>query len=378
MIRLASPEISEEALRAVRDVLTSGWLVQGRHVAAFEETVARFVGIDNAVAVNSGTSALHIALLALGIGVGDAVAVSAYSYVASANVIEMCGAEPVFVDIEPRTFNMAPAELERALEQRGAGARIAAIIVVHTFGQMADLDAIGEIARRHEIPVIEDAACALGATWSGQPPGATTRAACFSFHPRKAITTGEGGMLVTADEHLALSSRALRNHGQDAAATSPDFVFPGLNYRMTEFQAVLGTAAMRHLPQNIEQRRELAAYYDEALADIVEVPLVPDPSGHVYQSYAVLLPSAVAASRGAIIADLAERGVESNIGTWAIPTTTYYRNRYGYSDETFPVTSEVFARSLSLPLHERLTSQDQAQVVSALAAVLAERAEVSI
>jgi dTDP-4-amino-4,6-dideoxygalactose transaminase len=377
MIKLASPEIPEDALRAVREVLTSGWLVQGKHVAAFEEAVASFVGLDHAVAVNSGTSALHTALLALGIEHGDAVAVSAYSYVASANVIELCGAKPVFVDIEPRTFNMDPAELERLLRERADDAPIAAIIVVHTFGQMADLDAIGEIAARYEIPVIEDAACALGATWSGKPSGATTRVACFSFHPRKAITTGEGGMIVTADSDLAASSRALRNHGQDATASSPDFVLPGLNYRMTEFQAVLGSAALRLLPQGITRRRELAARYDELLADVVDVPLVPEPSGHVYQSYVVLLPVGAADARAEIIAALAQRGVESNIGTWAIPTTTYYSNRYGYTDESFPVTSEVFARSLSLPLHDKLTPQDQSHVASALDAVFAERAEAS-
>jgi len=377
MIRLASPEISEDALRAVHKVLTSGWLVQGEHVAAFEEVVAGFVGIEHAVAVNSGTSALHTALLALGVGPGDAVAVSAYSHVASANVIELCGATPVFVDIEPRTFNMDPAELERVLQHQTGGARIVAIIVVHAFGQMADLDAIGEIAGRHEIPLVEDAACALGATWSDKPPGATTRVACFSFHPRKAITTGEGGMIVTSDADLAASSRALRNHGQDAAASSPDFVRPGLNYRLTEFQAVLGGAALRQMPQNITRRRELASRYDELLADIVEVPQVPDASGHVYQSYVVLLPLVVADARGAIIAALAQRGVESNIGTWAIPMTTYYRNRYGYTDESFPTTSAVFALSLSLPLHDKLTGQDQSQVADALRAVLAGPLEAS-
>ncbi len=377
MIRLASPEIPEDALRAVRDVLTSGWLVQGKHVAAFEEAVAGFVGIEHAVAVNSGTSALHTTLLAMGVGPGDAVAVSAYSYVASANVIELCGATPVFVDVDPRTFNMDPAGLERALQQQANGVRIVAIMVVHAFGQMADLDAIGEIAGRHQIPLIEDAACALGATWSGKPPGATTRVACFSFHPRKAITTGEGGMIVTADAHLAATSRALRNHGQDATASSPDFVLPGLNYRMTEFQAVLGSAALRQLPQSITRRRELAARYDELLADMVEVPKVPEASGHVYQSYVVLLPVAVAEARAEIIAALAQRGVESNIGTWSIPTTTYYRKRYGYVDESFPVTSEVFALSLSLPLHDKLTAQDQFEVVAALGAVLSERLEAS-
>jgi dTDP-4-amino-4,6-dideoxygalactose transaminase len=237
---------------------------------------------------------------------------------------------------------------------------------------MADLDAIGEIAQRHGVPIIEDAACALGATWAGRPPGATTRAACFSFHPRKALTTGEGGMIVTSDEDLAAAARAFRNHGLDAAARSPDFVLPGLNYRMTEFQAVLGSAALQRLPDSIARRRQLASRYDELLADTVDVPLVPELSGHVYQSYVVLLPGHDAAQRDHTIAALAERGVEATIGTWAIPTTTYYRNRYDYTEASFPVTSEVFARSLSLPLHDKLDAGDQVRVADALGAVLAE------
>jgi dTDP-4-amino-4,6-dideoxygalactose transaminase len=401
MIRLAEPQITEEALRAVRDVLTSGWLVQGRHVSAFEQSVADFVGIPDTVAVSSGTAALHTALLALGVGPGDEVAVSAYSYVATANVIEMCRATPVFIDIDPRTFNMDARRFEEAVaeairrrngadaahrgaaDDRGAsvstaaggGARrppFAAMVVVHTFGQMADIESIGAIAAHHGIPVIEDAACALGATWNGRQPGATTRVACYSFHPRKALTTGEGGLLASTDPELAATARALRNHGQDPAAASPDFIMPGLNYRMTEFQAVLGSAALEQLSESIAIRRALAARYDELLADLVEVPLVPPASGHVYQSYVVLLPPEIAPRRAELIAALAQRGVESGIGTWAMPTTTYYRNRYGYTDESFPVTSEVFLRSLSLPLHDRITAEQQEQVSRALRAVLQE------
>lgn len=378
MIRLADPQITEDALQAVREVLTSGWLVQGRHVAAFEHAVADFVGIPDAVAVTSGTAALHTALLALGVGPGDEVAVSAYSYVASANVIEMCGATPVFIDIEPRTFNMDPQRLEEAIASKHAargsdkGPPFAAVVVVHAFGQMADIDAIAALAAGHHIPVIEDAACALGATWNGRPPGATTPVACYSFHPRKALTTGEGGLLATTDAELAARARALRNHGLDPAAPAPDFIMPGLNYRMTEFQAVLGSAALRQLPGSIATRRALAASYDELLAGLVEVPLVPASSGHVYQSYVVLLPATVAPRRAEIIAALARRGVESGIGTWAMPTTTYYRERYGYTETSFPVTSEVFARSLSLPLHDRITAEQQEQVAEALRITLDE------
>ncbi|MGD8327847.1 MAG: DegT/DnrJ/EryC1/StrS family aminotransferase [Acidobacteriota bacterium] len=368
MIRLAAPEIPEEALESVREVLESGWFVQGKHVAAFERAVANFAGIEHAVAVTSGTAALHVALLAMGIGAGDEVAVSAYSYPASANVIELCGARPLFVDIDPRTFNMDPGRLEACLHGRAPAP--AAIIVVHAFGQMADLDAIGEVAAGHGVPLIEDAACALGATWSNRPPGANTRVACFSFHPRKAITTGEGGMLVTADGQLAAAARALRNHGLAPDAPSPDFILPGFNYRMTEFQAVLGSSALRRLPASIVTRRALAARYDDLLADMVEVPLVPPQSGHVYQSYVVLLPAQLAEHRAEIIAALAEHGVESTIGTWAIPNTTFYREHYGYGPDSFPVTTEIFRRSLSLPLHDKISEQDQRQVAAALALVL--------
>ncbi len=368
MIRLAAPQIPDEDLRAVREVLASGWLVQGERVAAFERSVAQFLGTPEAVAVSSGTAALHTALLAAGIGDGDAVAVSAYSHVASANAIELCGAEPVFVDIDPDTFNMNPRELSRVLADRAdAGKKpVSAVLVVHAFGQMADLDAIGDVASDFAVPLIEDAACALGAAWNGRGPGAATLAACFSFHPRKAITTGEGGMIATGDERLAITARTLRNHGQDPTRGDIDFVLPGLNYRMTEFQATLGNAALQRLPGGIETRRRLAARYDTLLADCVQVPAIPEACEPVYQSYVVLLPGPVAASRAALIEGLKQEGVEATIGTWSIPTTSYYRQRYGYDEGSYPVTSDVFARSLALPMHERLTESDQAHVSDAV------------
>lgn len=371
IIKLAAPRVSDEALQAVRDVLTSGWLVQGERVAELEAATAEITGIEHAVAVSSGTAALHTALAALGIEPGDAVAVSAYSYVATANVVEMCGATPLFVDIEPDTFNMNPGELERVLSEPRESP-IRAVIVVHAFGQMADLDAITQIAGDHDVPIIEDAACALGATWAGSSPGAHSAMACFSFHPRKAITTGEGGMVVTADRDTAVAARAFRNHGLDPDADGPDFTGVGLNYRMTEFQAAMGTVALRQLEAGISQRRLLAKRYDELLAGRVGIPHVAPQSGHVYQSYVVLLDADAAAARPQIIEALAQRGVESTIGTWAIPTTSFYRARYGYTEASFPVTSDVFARSLSLPLHEGIEADDQDRVVEALGEALDE------
>jgi dTDP-4-amino-4,6-dideoxygalactose transaminase len=367
MIRLASPGIPEEDLQAVMEVLASGWLVQGKHVEAFERAIAELAGVEHAVAVNSGTSALHLALLGLGIGPSSAVAVPAYSFVATANVVELCGAEPVFVDVEPRTFNMDPERLAHTLERRGAGERpIEAIMPVHAFGLMADMAAIGELAERHGIPVMEDAACALGATSSGRQAGTLGRAGCFSFHPRKTITTGEGGMIVTGDAKLAAAARTLRNHGQEAGSSPPNFVVPGFNYRMTEFQAVLGATALGRLAGNVTARRRFAAHYDELLAGCVETPAVPAGSEHVYQSYVTLLPPAAAAGRGELIGRLAAGGVEAQMGTYSIPMTTFYRKRYGYDAASFPVTSDVQARALALPMHEKLEATDRERVAELL------------
>ncbi len=368
MIRLVSPHIPEEDRRAVDEVLASGWLVQGKHVARFEAAVAGFLGVEHAVAVSSGTAALHAALRAHGVGPGDAVAVPAYSHVASANVIELCGAEPIFIDIDPHTFNMDPGELERIVD--GADIPIKAVLVVHAFGQMADIDAIGAIADSVGAPLVEDAACALGASRAGKQPGEATSAACFSFHPRKAITTGEGGMVATNDDAIARAVRTFRNHGQDPGSAPPDFVAPGLNYRMTEFQAVLGAAALPRLKGAIESRREIAARYDALLADCVAVPLVSRDSEPVFQSYVVLLPAEVAVAREELIADLAAAGIETTIGTWSIPTTTYYRERYGYVAGSYPVTSDVFERSLAIPMHENLGQEDQSRVANALRAAV--------
>ncbi len=261
MIRLTIPSIEEDDLQAVCEVLRSGYLVQGEKVKGFEETVAGFVGTKYAVAVSSGTAALHLALMALLTRPKDLVVVTAYSFVATANVIELCGAQPVFVDTQPDTFNMDPNCLEKTLNRLMANTetaqRVKAILPVHSFGQMADMPAILDVARRYGLPVIEDAACALGAKLYGREAGTWGVMGCFSFHPRKAITTGEGGIITTNDETLARSLRALRNHGQDPDAKAPDFTFFGFNYRMTEFQAALGISQMGkvdRMPSNWAKR----------------------------------------------------------------------------------------------------------------------------
>ena len=368
MIRLALPEIDERDIAAVVDALRSGYLVQGARVRAFEERVADAVGTKHAVAVSNCTAALQLALLALDIAPGDHVAVTTYSWPATANVIALCGAEPVFVDIDPRTFNMDPARLEQAL---AADPTIRAVLPVHAFGGMADMPRILEAAARHDVPVIEDAACALGARLGGRRAGQWGRAGCFSFHPRKAVTTGEGGVLATDDVAIADRARALRNHGQDPCAPGPDFVLPGYNLRMTEFQAALGATQMEKLPAIMAARRERAARYDALLSGTpVATPTALEPDAHVFQSYVVMLPSSASARRDAIIAALRDDGIEVTIGTYHMPLTRYFRASRGFKPGDFPATDDVAGRAITLPLHTRLTSAEQETVARRLLAEL--------
>jgi len=371
MIRLTIPSIEEEDLKAARDVLESGFLVQGTRVAEFENSIASYVGVKHVIAVSNCTAALHLALLALDVHPGDLVLVTTYSWVATANVIELCGAQPVFVDIQPDTFNMDPerlvATLSRLMATTETARHVKAILPVHTFGQMADMTAIARIAEQYGIPVIEDAACALGSKWGERQAGSWGVMGCFSFHPRKAITTGEGGAITTNDDQLARKLRALRNHGLDPEAPAPEFIMPGFNYRMTEFQAAFGTSQMQKLDRIITARRRLAHQYDILLEnDPVLVPAVPSQSFHVYQSYVTLLPEEAAPRRTEIIRKLKEQSIETNIGTWHMPLTTYFRTRYGYRAGDFSISDRVFDRALTLPLHEFLTEAEQRTVAQKL------------
>ncbi len=375
MIRLTVPSIEEDDLHAVREALASGYLVQGQRVLAFEEAISRRLGVDHVVAVSNGTAALHLSLLATGVVPGDMVLTTTYSWPATANVIELCGAIPVFVDVDPGTFNMSPTSLEQALSRLWAGpagkSSVKAILPVHTFGQMADMPAILDLAGSYGLIVIEDAACALGATWLGRPAGTWGRAACFSLHPRKAITTGEGGFITTSDAAIARRLRALRNHGLDPDIPG-EFVEPGFNYRMTEFQAALGTTQLAKLDRIITARRRAAASYDALLSrGPVCAPFVRSEAFAVYQTYIATLPAEAAERRADVIALLKQRGVETNVGTIHIPLTRYYRRKYGYKQTDFPVTDNVASRSLALPLYEGLDAEDQATVVEELTAAIA-------
>lgn len=376
MIRLTVPSIDDEDLDAVREVLASGFLVQGQHVAEFERAVGEQVGCSHAIAVTNGTCALQLAIAALGIGPGDVCILPAYSWVATANVIELCGARPIFVDIDERTFNIDVEKLLGRLEELMSDAatarRVKAILPVDAFGLMADMPAVQSICDRWNLPVIEDAACALGSSLNGRQAGSWPAVGCFSFHPRKAITTGEGGMVTTNDATLARKLRGLRNHGQDPDATPADFIMAGFNFRLTEFQAALGISQMKKLARIIDRRRAAARTYDRLLeGSALTIPFVPDGYFHVYQSYVTLLPAGAAPARADIIRLAREAGVELQVGTIHMPLTRYYRQRYGHHEGEFPVTDSVASRALTLPLFEDISLEQQIQVVETTLSLLA-------
>ncbi len=368
MIRLSVPSIEDDDLDAVAAVLRTGFLVQAANVAKFEESLKAITGSKHAVALTNCTAALQLALLAIDVRPGDLVAVTAYSWISTANVIELCGAQPVFVDIDERTFNMCPDALEETLARItktvDGKRRLKAILPVHTFGQMADMTRLLAVGEKYGLPVVEDAACALGATWKGKQAGSLGLMGCFSFHPRKAVTTGEGGAITTDDEAIANRLRALRNHGLDPTAPTPDFIMPGFNCRMTEFQGAFGVTQLAKMPRILGARQRLAKVYDGFLAGTsIQAPYVAPEATHAVQSYVTTLPEAIAPSRAAIIKTLRERGIETNIGTWHMPMTTYFRTRYGFRPGDFPRADNVFARSLTLPLYEGLGEADLRKVV---------------
>lgn len=363
MIRLTVPSIDDEDLDAIRDVVASGFLIQGPRVAQFEKAVATMTGAAHAVAVANGTCALQLALAALDFGPGDICVMPAYSWVATANVVELCGARPVFVDIDAHTFNIDTDKLEHILSKLG-DQKVKAVMPVHAFGQMANMCEIARICDRLSIPVIEDAACALGAKLDGRQAGTWSRMGCFSFHPRKAVTTGEGGMVITDDAGLARRLRALRNHGADPDSPTQDFICAGYNYRLTEFQAAFGIVQMSKVERIIARRRDAARRYDDLLSgSLLTPPFVAEKTEHVYQAYVTLLPPQAATRRPDIIRAAREQGVELQIGTIHMPLTTYYRGRYNHREGEFPVTDSIASRALTLPLYESITLEQQERVV---------------
>jgi dTDP-4-amino-4,6-dideoxygalactose transaminase len=369
-IPIARPCFGAEEERLLLEALRSRWVTQGPRVLEFEQRFAQRVGAAEAVAVSSCTTGLFLALRAFGIGPGDEVVVPSLSFIASANAIVHAGAAPVFADVEPRTYNLDPEAVAEAI-----GPRTRAILVVHQLGLPADLARIESVAREHGLALVEDAACAIGARQDGREIGASANLGCFSFHPRKILVTGEGGMLVTPDAEQAARLRRLRHQGMSVSdlerhqAAHPVFEsYPevGYNFRLSDLHAALGIAQLARLEEFLARRRRLAARYDEALAGLpgVETPCVPPGAEPNFQSYIVRLSDSDAARRDRVIAELKLRGVSSRRGLMASHLEACHRGaRLG---GPLVETERAAAQTLLLPIFHELTETDQDRVVRAL------------
>lgn len=364
MITLCAPTFDAADRARVDAVLASGMLVQGEMVAAFEAALRAYLGVE-VIACSSGTAALHLALLALDLQPGDEVLVPAFTWPSAAHAVVQVGATPVFIDIDPQTLNLDPSLLERART-----ARTRAVLPIHQFGVPAPMAEVMAFANEHGLRVVEDAACAIGTRCDGELAGTIAEMGCFSFHPRKVITTGEGGAVTTSDPALATRLRSLRNHGQGGEGLTR-FTDAGLNYRMPEVCAAIGITQAEQVGAIVDQRRAMAQRLTAALADVagVSVPSgVRDPGNNV-QSYVVSLDDP--RSRDAFMAGCAERGVQTTIGTYAVVAQPIFR-QHGVDPGHYPHATAAMDRLVTLPLHSAMTDDD----VDRVAAVVADTLEV--
>ena len=351
-VPLFKPYFESEEIEEIKKVLDSGWVSQGPETRLFEEDVRERTGTKYAIAVNNCTAALHLALLAIGIKKGDEVLVADYTYPATGHSVLYCGAKPVFVDIDSRTYNVDPVQLKKKITKRTK-----AIIPVHTFGQPVEMDSVLEIAEKHNLKVVEDAACAFGARYRKKYTGTMGDIGCFSFHARKGVTTGEGGMLVTDDESMARTARTLSVFGITSAwdreikgFTVPEFTMIGYNYKMSDITAAVGVVQLKRLDSIIKKKRALAKYWGAKLEGIpdVEPPYEEKGSLHIYQSYVSLVRKGL--DRNKLIERLAKLGVQAQIGTYASHVQPVYKSK-----DKCPVSKEIFNRALALPLYYDMT-----------------------
>lgn len=410
-IPVTIPWLGEEEAKAARETILSGWITQGPRVQAFEEAFASYVGASHACAVSSCTAALHLALIAVGVRPGDVVLTVSHSFIATANSIRHCGAEPVFLDIDPLTRNMDPEQLARSLIEEfswreksywykninrlGVGesplctsakpvGRLAAILIVHQIGTPCDMRRILRLACDYDVPVIEDAACAIGSEvtldggtiWEkvGRPHG---NIACFSFHPRKVITTGDGGMLTTNDTEYDRTFRLLRHHGMSTSDLSrhlsdtvifEEYIRTGYNYRMTDIQAAIGIEQLKRLPEIVKKRRSLADVYSKALSKIpgLDITVEPDYGRTNWQSYMVRLRDSTGQKR--VISTLKENGVSTRRGIMCAHLESPYSG--SWPKGCLPHSENALNSDIILPLFPGMTVEDIHYVVSVLGEVL--------
>jgi perosamine synthetase len=374
-IPFARPYLSGCEGEAVAEVIASGWVSQGPRVQEFEAAFAQRVGAADAVATTSCTTALHLALHGAGVRPGDEVIVPSLSFIATANAVWMCGARPVFAEIDPRTCNLDPQAVERAITPCTK-----AIMPVHQVGLPCDMDAMLQIAAAHELAIVQDAACAIGATYKGRRVGSIGPVSCFSLHPRKVITTGEGGMIALTDPAAGERLRALRQHAMSvsdlARHSTTDLVlesYPerGFNYRMTDMQAALGLCQLDVLDHVLERRRVLAERYSAALADIphLQTPWEPPYASRTWQSYSVRLSPRAPIGRDELMRRLLADGIPTRRGVMAI----HLERAYADPAVRLPLTEAAALQMLMLPLFADLTFEQQDRVIERLAAHLGAR-----
>lgn len=372
-VPLTRPLTGLKEQELVAEVITSGWLTQGPRVADFEQAVAEYLEVKHAIACSNCTTALHLALILYHIGPSDEVIVPSYTWIATANVVRMVGAKPVFADIDLATFNITPETIAAVITPQTK-----AIILVDQFGLPADLDGIREVARRHDLAVIEDAACAIGSRYKGRLVGGHGHVTCFSFHPRKVITTGEGGMLVTDDQGLAAQARRLLNHGASVsdlakhkagtveALLAEEFSEMGYNYRMTNLQGALGLVQMARLEEILAGRRQRAERYTAALAGIPYLipPTIPAYVTPNWQSYALRISSDCPLSRNAVAQRLLDAGIACRPAYMACHVQPVYRQLYPHL--TLPYTEQALETVIILPLYPQMNDEEQDYVIGHL------------
>jgi len=370
VVSLSQPTFGDEELDALRATLDSGWVAgQGPRGRELEERFAEVCGVNHAVALGNCTEALHLALLGFDVAAGDEVLVADYTYPATAHAVLYTGADPVFVDVRPDLWTIDVDAAAAAITDRTVG-----IVAVDAFGQCADYDALQDLTSRHDLFLVEDAACGIGSTYRGRPTGALGDVACFSLHARKGITSGEGGVLTTNDPELAAQARSRSCFGVESALSRQDagglpvpvFAELGYNYKLSDVQAALALVQLDRLPDLMRARSRVADAYGEQLAGIdgLGLPAVGEDRGHSWQSYVVTLDPEI--DRGAVASGLRDAGIQSNIGTFACHRQPVYGDQ-----PPCPVSSDLFDRHLAIPMHANLTDSDVERVASALATVVA-------
>lgn len=369
-IPIIKPFFNKREEKALAEVIKSGWVTQGPKVSRFEEMVAEYCGVKYAVATTSATTSLFLSLHMLGIGPGDEVIVPSFSFIATANVVVHTGARPIFVDIDPKTYNIDFSEVEKAITKRTK-----AVIPVDQVGLPADLDEIAKIAKKHKLHVVEDAACAFGSVYKGKRIGSVSEITCLSFHPRKLVTTGEGGMILTNNKEFAERAKRLRHHGMEMSDltrhSSKKIIHEtyseiGYNLRMSDLEAAVGIEQFKKFPRNLKLRKKLAKKYNKAFSksELIVSPFVPNGCEHNYQTYVIRLKKNKKIARDSLMQKLLDVGIATRRGVMAAHLELPYKEMY--PDLTLPETEKAVAETIAIPLYAQMAKKEQDYVIDNL------------